>query len=105
MPVFQEKIRLPGLAVRVGWFVTFRVTGMVAGLPLAPAEVTVTVPVNVPAVVNPAVLIPMLRLLGTVPPVAGDAVSQVWLVEEVKAIPDVPEILTDCAVGVLPANV
>ena len=94
------KLICDGLAVSTG-AVTFSVTGMLAGL--APAELIVTVPLYVPAL-KPLVLIAMLTGDGTVP--LGVAESQAAVpVEVVKAIPDVPVTLTDCAAGGVPPSV
>jgi hypothetical protein len=96
------------VAVKVG-AVTTSVTGIVPGLPPAPAEVTVTVPLYWPAArpERADALMDTLMEDGTVP--LGVAESQEAPpeveVEVVNEIPDVPEMLTDCAAGVLPPTV
>src|SRR5580704_8579005 len=57
-PIRKLKVSEDGLAVRVGP-VTMSRTGITAGLPAAPGDVTVTVPFKVPGDVSPAVLIEM----------------------------------------------
>jgi hypothetical protein len=82
---------------------------MVAGLPPAPDEVTVTVPLYWPAArpERAAALMDTLMEDGTLP--LGVAASQLAPPEEVtevvNEIPDVPVMLTDCAAGVLPPTV
>jgi hypothetical protein len=95
-----------GPAVKVG-AITLRITGIAAGLPTAPVEVTATEPLNVPAVVRPAVLIETLMEDGTVPPGVTDSHDPPETVdaEVVKLMPTVPEIFTGCAVGAVPPMV
>ena len=83
-----------GLAVNVA-AVTLSVTGMLAGLPVAPVDVTVTAPVYIPAV-RPVVLIEMLTDDdGETVPLPGVAESQEDPpLEVVKEIPGVPVMLT-----------
>ena len=82
-----------GEAVNTG-AVTFSVTGMPAGLPAAPAEVTVTVPLYVP-VDRPDGVTEMLTDDGTVPLGVAESHPDAAPVEVVKEIPDVPVTLTD----------
>ena len=56
--------------VSVFWLTTTIDTGIVAGLPVAPAAVTVTVPLYVPAA-KPVVFTDTVMLPGTVPLVAA----------------------------------
>lgn len=99
------KVSFDGVTVNEG-AVTLSVTGIVAGLPAAPLEVTVTEPLYAPAERpdKPAALIDTLIEDGTVPleVAASQAVPPVEVVNE---IPDVPVTLTDCAAGVLPPTV
>ncbi len=97
-PIKKLKLSVDGLAVRLGP-VTMSWTGMIAGLPAAPGDVTVTVPLKVPGVVSPLVLTEMLTVDGTVP-LLGVAESQLPpAADVVKLIPDVPPILTGWAAG------
>jgi hypothetical protein len=70
---------------------------MLAGLPPAPADVTVTVPVYFPALrlESPALLIETLMDDGTVPLAVAESHADAAPVEVVNASPDVPVILTD----------
>ena len=90
------------MAVNTG-AITFSVTGMLAGLPVAPLEVTVTVPVCGPTErpAKPAGLMDTLTDDGTVPLAVADSQADAAPVEVVKEIPDVPEMLTDCELGVV----
>jgi hypothetical protein len=100
------KVSVDGLAVSVGP-VTLNVTGIMAGLPAAPVEVTVTVPLKLPGVVRPVVSIETLTEPGTVVPL-GVATSQVppegvvTAAEALKLIPDVPVTFRDLAMGAVP---
>jgi hypothetical protein len=73
---------------------------MAAGLPAAPVEVTVTVPLYVPAV-RVAAFTDTLIEDGTAPLAVAES-QDAAPVEVVKAIPDVPVMLTGCAAGALP---
>ena len=79
------------------------VTGMPAGLPVTPAEVTVTVPVCWPAdrADRPAALSDTLMDDGTVPLGVAESHADAAPVDVVKLTPVVPEMLTFCAEGVL----
>jgi hypothetical protein len=83
---------------------TINETGMMAGLPAAPLEATVTEPLYVPAA-RPVMFAITLMEPGTVP-LAGVADSHeppdVVAEAAVKVIPDVPVMLTACAPGALP---
>ena len=80
-----------------------RVTGIPAGLPVAPVEVTVTVPLWGPTerAARPAGLIDTLIELGTVPLGVAESHADAAPVSVVNEIPEVPVAFTDCAVGVL----
>jgi hypothetical protein len=81
---------------------TLSVTGMLAGLPVAPTEVTVTEPLYIPAVVRldrTDWLSDTLMEDGIVPLAVDESHEPPPVVEElvVKLNPEVPEMLTDCA--------
>jgi len=102
LPSWKLKVSEDGAAVSVTP-VTLRVTGIVAGLPEAPVDVTTTEPVYEPAA-RPVVLTEMLIGEGTVPLAVAEShdppVVVVALV--VKPIPLVPAIFTDCETGWVP---
>jgi len=95
-----------GLAVNVAP-VTLSVTGMLPGLPVAPVEVTVTVPVCCPTdrPARPAGLMDTLMDCGTVPLAVADSQADAAPVDVVKAMPAVPLMFTIWAAGVLPPTV
>ncbi len=72
------------------------VTGMPAGLPVTPAEVTVTVPLCGPVdrADRPAALSDTLMDVGTVPLGVAESQEEAAPVEVVKLTPVVPEMLT-----------
>jgi hypothetical protein len=75
-----------------------RVIGITAGLPAAPGEVTVTVPLNVPGVVKFTALIEILMFDGTVPLRVDESHPDGPLVVAgavVKLSPALPVMLTD----------
>ena len=74
---------------------------------MAPVEVTVTDPVCGPTErpESPAALMEMLMDDGTVPLGVAESQADAAPVEVVNDIPAVPEMLTDCAVGVAPPTV
>ena len=78
---------------------TVRVTGTVAGLPVAPGDVTVTLPVYVLAGRSEG-LTDTVMLPGTVPLVAESQETPPF--EAVYVIPEVPPILTACGRGAAP---
>jgi hypothetical protein len=100
LPSGTVKLRGDGPAVNTG-ATTFSVTGMVAPLPVAPVEFTVTEPVYCAAVVRPAVLIEMLTFDGTVPLIVAASHEPPELVAGlvVKLIPGVPVTFTSWAAG------
>ena len=74
-PITWLKLSVVGAAVMVCAGTTLTVTGTVIGLPDAPAEVIVTVPVYCPGVSDPALT--ATETLEVVVPLAGVAVSHV----------------------------
>ncbi len=83
---------------------------MLVGLPVAPVAVTVTDPLYMPAVVNPDRtdwFSDTLMEDGIVPLGVDESHEPPVAVVEavVKLVPDVPEILTDCAWGTAPPMV
>ena len=101
-PVWKAKLSDVVLRFKVGPTTTI-VTGMVAEV--APGAETVTEPLNVPGVVKPEVTTETLIDEGTVPPdVAASHELGPELVDTdvVYTSPDVPVILTGCAVGAVP---
>ena len=96
---------MAGVAVMAWPDVTFNVTGILIGLPLAPGAVMTTVPVYWPIASVPA-LAETCRVPG-VTPLAGVAVSHVPPLAVVAATvkftgPGVPDRVTVCAAGTDP---
>src|SRR5438477_12086425 len=73
-PMTELKFRVAGETVRPTAAVTFNITGISSGLPAAPVEVTVTLPVYCPGASDP--LLTETWTLAGVVPLAGVAVSQ-----------------------------
>jgi len=81
-PITYAKFSVVGAAVSACAAMTFRVTGIVSGLPAAPVEVIVTLPVYCPAASEPA-FTDTWTFDGVVP-FAGVAVSQLPLLLSVE---------------------